>query len=542
MTKTDKGQHLSAEDVSRFYQVFAEKSQTVFWVRDSSGTRQLYVSPAYEEIWGRSAEELYKNPTSWIDTLVPEDREPPLMDMRLEAHNQQGPYAQFERRFRITHPSGRLVWIKDTSFPIYDNEDKHIGFAGFSEDITKDMERELELKDAVQRAEAANQTKSDFLAMMSHELRTPLNAILGMAQILRMKGMNPEMEECVDIIAHAGNSLLALVSDILDFSKLEVGKLSFSNEPLDLQLLISQVIYSLHHQAQEKGIELCLDYDEEVPSFIMSDANRLRQVLSNLLGNAIKFTDQGGVRIEVTCIEKTADKACLQIAVIDSGVGISKDKLGYIFEKFSQIDSIYQRKHQGTGLGLAITKELIDKMGGNIQVESEIGKGSRFCIVLPFVLQQPYLNKPLKSNIATSHSTDTCFAKVSYNMEVLLVEDNFINQKIAKIMLEEMGCQVTIVENGKQALESLEARKDYDLVFMDIGLPDMSGFDLVDKIRKNNLIDKRIPIIAMTAHVLERDRQQCFAVGMDGIIAKPIAHDELVAALQQWSKKKLINT
>ena len=535
-TKTEK-QRLDEEGAVRFFKYFAEKSRTVFWVRDPKGEQQLYVSPAYEKVFGRSTAELYANPGSFAEIVAPEDRSPNIMEMRLQHMVERGPDAQYERRFRIVHPNGSLLWIKDTSFPIYDDEGVFIGFAGIGEDITQDVLREQELRDAMQRAEEANAAKSDFLAMMSHELRTPLNAILGMAQILRMKGVDPELEECVDIIAHAGNSLLALVSDILDFSKLEVGKLTISSEPVDLQLLVSQVMFSMQHQAQEKGVALTLDYPETVPNFILSDANRLRQILSNLIGNAIKFTDRGGVKIEMSFIEKNNLRTKLKMDIIDTGLGISSDKLDYIFEKFSQIDSIYQRKHQGTGLGLAITKELIERMGGKIEVVSELGKGSCFTVLLPFQLQQSCLIGPIKKNISLKNpGTKLPALKSLRSLKILLVEDNIINQKIAKIMLEELGCHVTIMDNGEKVLAETAHLSHYDLIFMDIGLPDMSGFELVDTIRKQALVSADVPIIAMTAHVLERDRKHCFEVGMNAIIAKPIAHDELVATLQYWTK------
>jgi len=528
------------DEVSRFFQFFAEKSQTVFWVRDPKGNRQLYVSPAFEKVWGRSCAELYKNPDFWIETVIPEDRGPDSAEMRLQNLAEKGPDEKYEWRFRIQHPDGRILWIKDVSFPIYDDNNEFIGFAGIGENITEDVLREQQLCEAMQRAEAANQAKSDFLAMMSHELRTPLNAILGMAQILRMKGINKELEECVDIIAHAGNSLLALVSDILDFAKLEVGKLSFSNDPLDLHLLTSQVVYSLHHQAQSKQIDLELDYQEGVPALVVSDSKRIRQVLANLIGNAIKFTDKGYVKVKVKCIERTAEEAKLCITVVDTGLGISEDKLDFIFEKFSQIDSIYQRKYQGTGLGLAITKELLEKMGGEISVHSQLGKGSEFSITLPVLLQMPSLEKSSRSNhFSQSMKKSPQYAeKLSYNLNILLVEDHFINQKIAKILLEEMGCKVEIIDSGYQALEHLQQHQDYDIIFMDIGLPDMSGFEVVAAIRQKQILRRNIPIIAMTAHILERDKQQCFAVGMDGIIAKPIAHEELVATLHYWAQQK----
>lgn len=522
-------QHVAKlEEATRFFHFFAQRVETVFWVRDTRCNKQIYVSPAYEKIWGRSCESLYQNPDLWIDTLIPEDQDPHTADTRLLRLDEKGSDARYENRYRIMRSSGEIAWIKDTSFPIYDEQNTFIGFAGIAEDITTEVLHEQELQAAKERAELANQAKTDFLAMMSHELRTPLNAILGMAQILRIKGVPKELEECVSVISHAGNSLLSLVNDILDFAKLEVGKLSFSSEPMDLHMLISQVIYSLKHQAKEKNIELQFDYSDTAPALVVGDAKRIRQVILNLLGNALKFTDRGYVKICVAYEKKSKTQANFLITVIDTGIGISQDKLDFVFEKFSQVDSIYHRKHQGTGLGLTITKELVEKMGGNIRVVSELGKGSEFSVTLPLQLQTSVLEKPMTNMVGRIENHDHPF-----DFHILLIEDNSINQKIAKIMLEEAGCTVDMCDHGQAALDQLAHVKDYDIIFMDIGLPDMSGFDVAALIRQQPEW-RQVPIIAMTAHILERDRQQCYAVGMDGVIAKPISHDELVGVLSRY--------
>lgn len=528
-------QHLDElEQASRYFKFFAEKTRNVFWVRDPECKEQLYISPAYEKIWGRKIEDLYKNPSSWIDTLVVDDQPPHTDKTRLQILEENGSDAHYENRYRIKRPDGEIVWIKDTSFPIYDNEKKFIGFAGIAEDITKETLHEQELQEAKQKAESANQAKTDFLAMMSHELRTPLNAILGMAQILRMKGIPEELEECVSVITQAGNSLLLLVNDVLDFAKLEIGKLSFAEEPVDLHLLISQVMFSLMHQGKEKGLELKLEFPDSVPSLVFTDSKRLRQILVNLISNAIKFTEKGCVEIKVVCIKRDFKAATFSIAVHDTGVGISQENLAYIFEKFSQIDSIYQRKHTGTGLGLAISKELVERMGGKIEVQSKLGRGSEFTVTLPFRLQLSTLANPIQKNTNT-------IDKFLSRFHVLLVEDNSINQKIAKIMLEDIGCTVDILDSGKTAIDRLKDFKNYDLIFMDIGLPDMSGFEVVTKIRQMDFAEY-IPIVAMTAHILERDKQQCFAVGMDGIVAKPVTYDELVKTIKYWEAQKEVTS
>lgn len=518
----------SALKASRFFHYFTEKIPVVFWAREVQCEHQLYVSPAYEKVWGRSCESLYADPEAWINTLHPEDRDSHSAEARLQLLQEKGAAMEYEDRYRVLHPDGKTVWIKDTSFPIYDDKNVFIGFAGIAEDITKEVLHQQELEDARQRAEIANQAKADFLAMMSHELRTPLNAILGMAQILRTKDLPAELTECIEIILQAGQGLLSLVNDILDFAKLEVGKLSFSSDPFDLQLLIAQVIFSLKHLAKEKDLILSLGYEETVPSLVVGDAKRIRQILINLINNAIKFTEHGTIKIEVDCQKKTKKEVNFLLKVIDTGIGIPAEKLDFVFEKFSQLNLNPQRKNTGTGLGLAITKELVETMGGKIEVVSEVGKGSTFSFNLPLTLQEGALEKPMQSYALPE--------KYHCHLRALLIEDNSINQKIAKIMLEEVGCEADIVDSGLAALEKLAHDKNYDIIFMDIGLPDMSGFDVATAIQKQpELAD--IPIVAMTAHILARDKQRCYEVGMVNIIAKPLTHNELVAILK--SSKRL---
>lgn len=513
------------ENASRYFRYFAERVNTVYWVRDPND-KQIYVSPAYEKVWGRSCEELYSRPGSWIETLIEEDRPPHEMALRYAKVHKRDPFAEFEHKYRIKTLDGEVRWIKDTSFAIHENN-QFLGFFGIAEDITREVLDDQALREAKQRAEAANRAKSDFLAMVSHELRTPLNAILGMAQILTIKGVPVELQEYVDIISNAGNSLLSLVGDILDFARLEEGKLTFSNEPFEMIKLLNQVVQSLQHQAQEKKIQLILDYPTGLPSSLMGDANRIRQVLMNLLSNAIKFTDKGFVKVVVRYDVAANNTAIFNISVIDTGYGIPEDKIEKLFQKFSQVDSIYSRKHGGIGLGLAITKQLIDVMGGSIQVFSELGKGSEFKIILPFKMQAVQ-EKKLELDVNRHWFP----LETKADLNVLLIEDNLVNQKIAKIMLEDFGCTVDVVDNGQAVLEIKDTLPKYDVIFMDIGLPDISGFELVSQLRQESYL-KEMPIIAMTAHVLDRDRQRAIEAGMDSVVAKPISYDELAAILKK---------
>ena len=526
------------DNASYFFKYFAEKIESVFWVRDKSGSKQLYLSPSYEKVWGRSLESLYDHPQSWIETLLPEDRKINDMSLRLIDEDNEGEDKKFESRFRIVKPNGEIRWIKDINFPISDETGEFIGFAGIADDITADVLRERELMDAKVNAEKANQAKSDFLAMMSHELRTPLNAILGMAQILDSTVLSDEQKSHLDVINYSGHNLLALLSDLLDFSKLEAGALSFNKEPIDLRQLVVRLVSDLRSSAKEKGLQLQLSYNVSENQRISCDPKRLRQVLANLVSNAIKFTDNGHVLLTVSLVQETKSQYVICFTVEDTGIGIEKSKLDTIFGRFQQVDTVYQRKHDGVGLGLAIVKELVEKMGGTTMVSSELGVGSQFSCILSFELVQTEMlsqgeGLELISNL--KYPAKSTYRK--YNMKVLVVEDNLINQKISRLLLEQIGCQVDIADCSKTALEKIHG--GYDIVFMDIGLPDMDGFETVEAIRRiEGANSEHVPIIAMTAHVFQQDKERCFEVGMNEVIAKPILLQKLVEILDRWAPKQ----
>ena len=510
---TRKKLHLKeVNEASRFFQFFVEKIRGTFWVKDPAGQRQIYVSPGYEKLWGQSCDTLYENPDAWLDAVLPEDLNNEEIDLPHLGSNQRDSKKTSQFRFRIRHPDGGIRWIKDTHFPIKDR-DELIGYAGIAEDVTEDVLRETELREAKENAEKANQTKSDFLAMMSHELRTPLNAILGMAQILKTSKLTETQKDQIDVVTQSGQNLLALLNDLLDFAKLEVGKLSFTNEFIDLRALTNTLISDMLVQASQKNIDLKLNCGPDVPDKIVGDAKRIRQILINLISNAIKFTEKGYVQLTVSCLQKNLKEATLYFTVEDTGLGIEQSKLDTIFSRFEQVDSVYQRKYEGVGLGLAIVKELVEKMGGSTAVSSEVGVGSQFSCILPFQLQASALSVQEASakKLKRSHKVLPSMTKANFDMNVLVVEDNLINQKVSKILLEQVGCKVDIADCAKEALEKV--KKPYDIVFMDIGLPDMDGFQVVEKIREREAPEQHVPIVAMTAHVFAHDRKRCFEVG-----------------------------
>src|SRR3990167_763121 len=326
----EKQRFITSEKAANFFRLFVEKmQQIVFWARDPACNTQIYVSPSYEKIWGRSCDSLYQNPNSWIETLIKEDRVLHSSDVVVKLHGEHGKDIKYENRYRIYNNKKEVRWIKDTSFPIYDEQESFIGFAGVAEDITKDVLHEQALREAKQRAEVANQAKSDFLAMISHELRTPLHAILSTVQILQMRDLPTEFKGYMDMMNEAGNNLLSLVNDILDFVKLDAGQLSFEHLTFNLYTLIEQAIQNARYQTIGKKIDILFHYKVK-EKVVTGDPNRVKQVIANLLSNAVKYTEAGSIKIDVQCQKRLKRKGFFEISVTDTGIGISEDKLDYI--------------------------------------------------------------------------------------------------------------------------------------------------------------------------------------------------------------------
>lgn len=553
-------------------------------------------------------------------------------------------------------------------------ENHHIGYLIIGEDVTRLKYLEKQVLDK-ERAEAANQAKSEFLAIMSHELRTPLNAILGMTQILsNMQNLTHEQHEFVHDISIAGNHLLILINDMLDFAKLEAGKMDLKLTNIDFKSLLDEATDMMAYPAKLKGLTLVTSFDTSLPSHLMADGRALRQILNNLISNAIKFTDKGQINFSINCLAKNDKKVKLELIVEDTGIGIPHEKLQLIFDRFQQVDSSYSRRYGGTGLGLAITKQLTELMGGKISVESKIGLGTKFRCVFNFQLKENVLSdlhhlteqlnvhilivddsrrgkimlkqiddghnrvvtghnamqvfleahqtgspfdiviidqqlkecdaielgstlkkasaatesiiillieqhsiasvthykklgffecltkpvhpmeliatlnaakkykndrkiKPLKENPANKNNLLKEHPSNQNNLRVLLVEDNLINQKVSKMMLEEIGCEVDIADSGKSVFQLLD-NHSYNIILMDIGLPDINGLEVTKIIREKHYHLKNIPIIALTAHAYDTDRQACLSAGMNDVIVKPVMRERLNEILQQWGKTK----
>jgi signal transduction histidine kinase/CheY-like chemotaxis protein len=373
-------------------------------------------------------------------------------------------------------------------------------------------------------AERAVAAKARFLANMSHEIRTPINGVIGMTGLLLATDLSSEQREYAETVRNSSEMLLTVINDVLDFSKVEAGQLLLEAIPFSPRGVVESVLDLLSEQARSKGLELRFECGEQVPKGALGDPGRLRQVLFNLVGNAMKFTKQGSVVIRCECGTETEDGFMLRFAVEDTGIGISAGVIPKLFESFTQADTSTTRRYGGTGLGLAISRQIVELMGGEIGVESVPGRGSTFRFTV--CLQRAVCEEaPATNSIAP--------AVIVCQGRILLVEDNIVNQRLAAHLLRKFGCHVDVAANGAEAVRMWRALP-YDAIFMDCQMPEMDGYEATAEIRKAEPARKRIPIVAMTAHAMPGDRERCLEAGMDDYVSKPISVIELRAVVEKW--------
>ncbi len=401
-------------------------------------------------------------------------------------------------------------------------------FLGVIRNVTERKRSEKILLKAKEEAEAALRIKSEFLAVMSHELRTPLNGVLGMASLLAMENLSSDQQECVDIIRSSSESLLATINDILSFTSMENRKIGLEKQPINLRETINDAVNLLSSKAKAKGLDIAYSANGSAPETVISDKMRLRQVLVNLLDNAIKFTDKGRIDISVSGRGLENGRREILFSVKDTGIGISQEYIPKLFQPFSQADMSTSRKYGGTGLGLAISRQIVELTGGKIWVESEPGKGSTFYFT---IIADELSGKPLDNSRQTLHANMPVMGPIR-GCRVLLAEDNTVNQAVTLRMLKKLGYTADAVASGREAIESLE-RQYYDLVLMDVQMPDTDGLEATKEIRKR-WPDRGTIIIALTAHALAGDRERCIEAGMNGYLAKPVQIEDLAKALEKY--------
>jgi signal transduction histidine kinase/CheY-like chemotaxis protein len=381
------------------------------------------------------------------------------------------------------------------------------------------------------KAEAASKAKSQFMAKMSHEIRTPMNGVLGMLGLLKGSPLAAEQLKMIRMAHDSAENLLEVINDILDFSKIEAGKLQLLPIYFKTSDLVNEVMDMYWAKVQDKSVRLVHTIDDSVPAAVKGDAARVRQILINLIGNAIKFTEQGEVSLGLSIAEKTSGHSVLRFEIRDTGSGIPIDKQELIFDPFSQADDSMSRRYEGTGLGLAISKELVEAMGGHIGFQSEVGKGSLFWFTV-WVQNAEFI--PVDAQMDDTPEEIVARSESEHMPRVLLAEDNLVNQELGKLVLESLDCEVDVVCNGREAVEAVFT-KEYDLVLMDCQMPELDGYEATVIIRKREsertVENRRIYIVALTANAMDGDREHCIAAGMDDYVAKPFKPHQIQTLL-----------
>jgi two-component system sensor histidine kinase/response regulator len=523
VTERQKAEEALRASEDRFRQM-AENIHEIFWLMDAQYADLIYVSPRYEEIWGRSRQELYESPKLILQTLHPDDRAAML---EMINRRKQGLFTEGE--YRILRPDGAVRWIRSRAFPVSDEEGALVHIAGLAEDITDRKRGEEALRHAKDTAESASRAKDDFLANVSHEIRTPMNAILGMTELVLSTQLDKNQQQSLRTVHSAAENLLSIINDLLDFSKIEAGKLELDHTEFSLRTAIDDTVQALRMRAEQKGLILNVQVSADVPDRLVGDPGRLRQVLLNLLGNAVKFTEQGVVTLTVELVgsPEPANRVQLRFKVVDTGIGISPEHQKRIFDAFEQADTSTTRKFGGTGLGLTISAQLVALMGGSIRVESTRGQGSAFSFTAQFALQpqQQAFHRDVNSKDTTIGSDAALQPEqngATRKLRILVAEDNEFNIEVLTQHLSRAGHQIRIARDGRTALD-LALNGQFDLLLLDIHMPEMDGFEVVQGLRQSEKTSgKHLPVVALTARSGKEDRRRCLAAGMDEFLAKPI--------------------
>ncbi len=490
------------------YRLLADNVHDIIWTTDSE-LRPQYVSPSFSHLGFAQADA----PSTIYDRIIA-----PSPFMALDAGFKSSPGFPLHWESKIKSATGETIWVESIASPLPESSRRFTGIIGVTRDITSRKRIIQELEEAKEQAYAASKAKSEFLANMSHEVRTPMNGVLGMLQLLQMTDLSEEQHEYIDTATESGKSLLTIINDILDYAKIEAGKLKLTPEEFQIRELIRTLINSFRTAVNPHRVKLVSEVAPEVPEWLVADHVRIRQILYNTVGNAVKFTERGEIRITLGVVGiPNENEVKLTCSIADTGIGVPDDIGDRLFEPFTQIESPRQRKIKGTGLGLSIVKQLVMLMNGTVNLQRNSTGGTTVAFTLTVEKgsgqQEKHLPK-VPASILTSPNR---------RLSALIVEDERINQQILQAILMKLGHRPTIAENGYAALDLLESRH-FDVVLMDVQMPEMDGLETTRIIRNSRdfLNIQDIPIVALTAYAMAGDKDKCLEAGMNGYLAKPV--------------------